>query len=143
MHRLLFLMFMPAFFHAGAQDQKYPLHFDHVTDRPRDGKPSRCDCDYSREELVLQADSSFVLKETRGRLSPEILRLEQGSWKVVADTMLVLFAKDTTGTSEDTSPRVIKQFVLRHFSLFDNDIRWNGSSLPLVQPMEKKRIFQH
>jgi hypothetical protein len=48
----------------------------------REGRPSKCDCDYRLEEITLHADSTCIYLRQEGRLSPRFQQWERGTWEL-------------------------------------------------------------
>lgn len=62
----------------------------------REGRPSKCDCDYYEEQIDLLADGTFLYLEQRGRLDAK-QQWERGTWAWENDSLIVLRTTDKKG----------------------------------------------
>lgn len=84
---IFMLLLLPVMSHAQGRQEvsgKYVYTFS-----DRDGRPSKCDCDYLREEITLKLDGSFLYLNQRGRLDPK-QEFQKGTWSLKSDSIVVL-----------------------------------------------------
>lgn len=117
--------------------QKTTASYERVYEPERDGRPSKCDCDYHKNSLVLMSDSTFTLEEVRGRLDPKTLLTEKGHWKIENDSVLVLTITQASSpldskTEKETNP-YHKTFTIGPWGTFIKerfgDENWEGRGL--------------
>lgn len=125
--------------------QKVLAQYSQVRDIDRDGKPSRCDCDYHRKSLVFNRDSTFVFEEVRGRLDPEKQTGYCGTWKIENDSVVVLSVTNTwnmlTHEEEKREAHTENLALDPYGHLFSYNEQWEGRGLLRTsqQPLHKKQ----
>ena len=75
----------------------------------REGRPSKCDCDYREERIELHADGTFLYLQQRGRLEGAKQQWEKGTWTMRNDSVVDLTTTEEKGTldiffKEDVDP---------------------------------------
>jgi hypothetical protein len=63
----------------------------------REGRPSKCDCDYYEEQIDLHEDGTFLYMEQRGRLDAK-QQWEKGTWSMRNDSVVELVGTHSKGS---------------------------------------------
>jgi hypothetical protein len=71
----------------------------------REGRPSKCDCDYEEERIDLAADGTFLYLEQRGRMDAK-QEWEKGTWSMRDDSLVDLV---TTHQKGCMYPLIVKE----------------------------------
>jgi hypothetical protein len=71
----------------------------------REGRPSKCDCDYQEERIELAADGTFLYLEQRGRMDAK-QEWEKGTWSMRNDSLVDLI---TTHQKGRMYPLIVKE----------------------------------
>lgn len=119
-------------------------YYDHNTNEKI---PSKCDCDYVEETLLLKSDSTFELTIQKGRMTPEYSKVK-GRWQLNSDSLLSLNGKYFEGLILDAG--WYESFTIRYHylsdektiqytELFDGYRLWKGSGEMLSEKKDKKR----
>lgn len=93
-------------------------------DIPGTETPSKCDCDYHKWTLKLQANKQFAYVEQRGRLSPKI-KIEYGTWKLTADNIIILNTMQRTSTF---TPTILSENQHRKTETYTNRHEFKATS---------------
>lgn len=63
----------------------------------REGRPSKCDCDYHSWTYVLEANGKASFRVQQGRLSPVYFSDARGTWEMLNDSTIVLRLREFGG----------------------------------------------
>jgi hypothetical protein len=63
----------------------------------REGRPSKCDCDYRKERIDLFADGTFLYLEQHGRMDAK-QQWEKGTWHMRDDSLVDLVTTHQKGS---------------------------------------------
>lgn len=107
--------------------------------------PSKCDCDFIEETLLLETDSTFELTIQKGRLDPEYSHIK-GNWRIYNDTILLVSGQYTDGRFTNTpysfsftirNHLLSDKKTIQYYELFDGYRSWKGMGEILSQKKKK------